>query len=337
VSENERILLAHGGGGRLSEELLRNVILPRLGNSVLARLTDAAELMIGGTRIAMSTDSFTVDPIFFPGGDIGSLAVHGTINDVAMVGADPVCLSCGFIIAEGFPMAALERIVDSMAKSATAAGVQIVTGDTKVVGRASMDGIFINTTGLGVISPEVRLGANRVSAGDKVIISGTLADHGVTILCQRQGLAFDIPVVSDSAPLHRLAAALRVLGPSLKFMRDPTRGGLAATLNELVRNAPWGIRIDEQSIPMAPAVAAALEIIGLDPLHVANEGKLVAVVAAGSEERALTLLRSSPLGANARLIGEITNEHQGLVVMKTNIGGARIIDNPAGELLPRIC
>jgi hydrogenase expression/formation protein HypE len=337
MPEPEKILLAHGGGGRLSEELIRNVILPQIPDPILQQLDDGATIQLGESRLAFSTDSFTIDPPFFPGGNIGSLAAHGTINDLCMMGADPLFLSSAIIVAEGFPIPDLQQIVHSLAAAARSAGARIVTGDTKVVSKAALDSIFINTTGIGLVPPDAQLGRERIQPGDRILLSGTIADHGVAILCCREGIRFDAELLSDSAPLHSLTRSLRTFKDHLKFMRDPTRGGVAAVLNELVAGAGWGLRIEEEAIPLRPRVQAALEILGLDPLHVANEGKLLAVVSAEVAEQALAALRALPLGRDACLIGEVVADPQGLVIMRTALGGERIVDNPAGELLPRIC
>jgi hydrogenase expression/formation protein HypE len=351
--EGNGILLAHGSGGRLSHALIEQVFLARFANPVLARLEDAAvlafaEVGAGGARLAFTTDSYVVSPIFFPGGDIGKLAVCGTVNDLAMSGATPLYLSAGFILEEGLALADLERVADSMAAAAAAAGVRIVTGDTKVVDHGKADRLFINTAGIGVVPPGVALGAERVRPGDALLVSGTLGDHGMTIMSQREGLRFDSPLVSDCAPLNGLVAALMdALARSgeeadcglqaLRFMRDPTRGGLATVLNEVAPSAGVGIEIEEGRLPVRDAVRAACELLGLDPLYVANEGKLVAFVAPEVAERALAALRAHAYGREAAIIGRVTEEHAGRVVLRTALGARRVVDMLVGEQLPRIC
>jgi len=352
--EGDHILLAHGSGGRLSHALVERLFLARFANPILARLEDAAVLALaeaggGGARLAFTTDSYVVSPIFFPGGDIGKLAVCGTVNDLAMSGATPLYLSAGFILEEGLALPDLERVADSMAAAAAAAGVRIVTGDTKVVDHGKADRLFINTAGIGVVPPGVALGAERVRPGDALLVSGTLGDHGMTIMSQREGLRFDSPLVSDCAPLNGLVAALMdALARSgeggadwglqaLRFMRDPTRGGLATVLNEVAASAGVGIEIEEGRLPVRDAVRAACELLGLDPLYVANEGKLVAFVAPELAERALTALRAHAYGREAAIIGRVTEEHTGRVVLRTALGARRVVDMLVGEQLPRIC
>jgi len=336
---DERLLLAHGGGGRLSRELLRDVFLPRFRSGILARLEDAAVLEAPGERLAFTTDSYVVHPLFFPGGDIGRLAVFGTINDLAVMGAVPRYLSCGFILEEGFERAVLERILDSMRGAATEADVEVVTGDTKVVERGKADGLFLNTAGIGAVPRGVELGADRIRPGDKVLLSGGLGEHGLAVLTQREGLKFRSEIRSDCAPIHRLCAdLLRASAPGgIRFFRDPTRGGLAATLNEAAAGRPWGIRIEEEAIPLREDVRGLCEILGLDPLHIANEGKLVAVAAPGEADRILQAMRANPLGARGAIIGEVVEKPAGRVVLRSAVGGLRILDLPAGEPLPRIC
>ena len=338
ISSHPNVLLAHGGGGRLTRELVDKLIAPAFANALLAPLHDGARLDAGGARLAFTTDSFVVRPLFFPGGDIGSLAVHGTVNDLAMCGARPLALSCGLILEEGLAMATLERVVASLAAAARAAGVPIATGDTKVVDRGKGDGVYINTAGIGLVPEGIEIDPKRARPGDVVLVSGTLADHGVAILSVREGLEFESPIVSDSAALHELVGALlERLGGRVHVLRDPTRGGAAAALEEIAGQAGVGIRLEETAIPVAEAVRGACEILGLDPLHVANEGKFLALVARDAAGEALALLRAHPLGANAAIIGEVTDAHRGQLSVRSAIGGLRLVDIPAGEPLPRIC
>jgi len=338
---NDRILLAHGSGGQLSHELVERLFLKHFGNSTLARLDDAAVIQAPGTRLAFTTDSYVVSPIFFPGGDIGKLAVCGTVNDLSMSGATPLYLSVGFILEEGLPLAELEPVVASLAATAQSAGVQIVTGDTKVVDRGKADKLFINTAGIGVVPTDVELGCDRVRPGDAILLSGAVGDHGMTIMSQREGLRFASPLMSDCAPLNGLVAAMlkeEVQGArTIHCMRDPTRGGLATTLNEIAGKAGVGIEIDEYAIPVREAVRAACELLGLDPLYVANEGKLVAFVAPKAAEALLAAMRVHEYGQEAAIIGRVTAEHASRVVLRTALGARRIVDMLVGEQLPRIC
>jgi hydrogenase expression/formation protein HypE len=333
------IRLAHGAGGRMMVDLIRDTFAPPLDNEYLRQMADSAVLQSpdSNLKLAISTDSFVVRPLFFPGGDIGSLAVHGTVNDVAMGGARPLWLTAGFILEEGLEMDVLERVVRSMAEAARRAGVLVVAGDTKVVERGHGDGIYINTAGVGVVMAGVEIGPNRAQPGDAVLLSGTVGDHGIAVLSQREGLAFETELVSDSAPLNGLVEALLAAAPHTHCLRDATRGGLAATLNELAGTSQVGIEIEESAVPVRPAVAAACEMLGFDPLTVANEGKLVAFVPAEEAQAALGALRAHPLGREAAQIGAITEEHWGMVLAHTSIGGRRVVDMPLGELLPRIC
>ena len=333
----DRVLLGHGSGGKLSADLLRDVFLAAFRNPVLARLDDQAIVSINGLRLAFTTDSFVVKPLFFPGGDIGSLAVHGTVNDLAMGGAQPLYLSAAFIIEEGLPISVLRRVVASLQEAAAGAGVTVVTGDTKVVEKGSGDGLFINTTGLGVVADTVRLSADQARPGDRVLLSGPIGDHGIAILAQREGLEFEGSIASDSAPLHTLVAAMLAASRDIRCLRDPTRGGLSSTLNEFAAQAQVGIEIDERAIPVREAVRGACELLGLDPLYVANEGKLVAVVAPGAAERVLAAMRGHPLGREAALIGTVTAVHPRLVTMRTVVGPTRIVDMLSGDQLPMIC
>ncbi|MFA6035282.1 MAG: hydrogenase expression/formation protein HypE [Myxococcota bacterium] len=337
MNNEKLILLGHGSGGRLSAELMATVVQPRLSNPVLDELGDSAVLDFPGGRLAFTTDSYVVDPIFFPGGDIGDLAVNGTVNDLAMAGADPLYLTLGMILEEGLPIADLERVLDSVKRCAAKAGVRIVAGDTKVVPRGKADRMFLNTSGVGLVPDGFVSSPGRIRTGDCLILSGTVGDHGVAVLSQRAGIGFACEAKSDTAALNRMAASLRVLGDRVHFMRDPTRGGLAATLNEACRGAAFGVEIREADIPIDRPVKAACDLLGLDPLHVANEGKMVAVVEAGSAAWALELMRSFPEGASACIIGHTVSSRPGTVVSITRSGGRRIVDLPAGEILPRIC
>jgi len=333
-----RVDLAHGSGGRAMAHLIAELFQPSLDNDWLRRGNDQAAFDVAGGRMVITTDGYVVSPLFFPGGDIGSLAVHGTINDIAMSGAKPLYLSAAFIIEEGFPLRDLQRIADSMGAASRAAGVPVVTGDTKVVERGKADGVFITTTGVGVVPAGLDLSAQQAQVGDKVLLSGTIGDHGVAVMSQRQNLAFETSIVSDSAALHGLVAAMVAAAPqALRVMRDPTRGGLAATLNELAQQSGVGFRLDEQQLPVRPEVAAACELLGLDPLYVANEGKLVAVVAADAADSVLAAMRAHPLGRDAALIGEVVEDDHRFVQMTTSFGGGRIVDWLSGEQLPRIC
>ena len=335
----ERILLGHGSGGKLSADLLQQIFLPALGNPVLDRLEDQAIVSINGssTRFAVTTDSFVVKPLFFRGGDIGSLAVHGTINDLAMGGATPLWLTAAFILEEGLPLDTLKRVVNSMREAATHAGVPIITGDTKVVEKGSADGLFINTTGIGQVRDGILLSASQAQPGDVILVSGFLGDHGIAILAEREGLQFETQVVSDSAALHELVATLLDATHEIRCLRDPTRGGLSSTLNEIAACSRVGMELDETSIPVREEVRGACEMLGLDPLYVANEGKLVAVVAPHAAQTALRALRNHPLGKYAAIIGRVLSDHPRMVVMRTPFGTTRIVDMLAGDQLPRIC
>lgn len=337
LGKRDRIVLGHGSGGRLSAELLRDVFLPLFSNPVLDRMDDQAIFEIGGSKIAFTTDSFVVKPLFFPGGDIGSLAVHGTVNDLAMGGARPLVLSAGFILEEGFPMEDLQRIAASMAKAAAAAGVAVVTGDTKVVERGKGDGLFVNTTGIGLVSDNVRLSASQARPGDRVILSGPIGDHGIAILAKREGLEFDTEILSDSAPLHELVAAMLDVSTEIRCLRDPTRGGLSSALNEIAEQSGVSIQIEETRVPVHDQVKGACELLGLDPLYVANEGKLVAIVAPEAADIILAAMRSNERGREATIIGTVGEKRAGLVTMRTAFGSTRIVDLLAGDQLPRIC
>jgi hydrogenase expression/formation protein HypE len=340
VSDSDKIKgeikLAHGAGGRLSHQLAR-IFAGVFDNPLLAPLADSAVFDLGGTRVAFTTDSHVVSPLFFPGGDVGRLAVFGTCNDLAVMGAKPLYLSCGMIIEEGFAAQELERVVASLAQAAQEAGVIIVTGDTKVVQRGKGDGIFINTAGLGVIEPGADLCGDDPEPGDRVILSGTLGDHAAAILTAREGLRFAGDLVSDCAPLAGMLGDLLRGCRGVKWMRDPTRGGLAAALNELAENRPFGIILEEEALPLKPQVRGLCELLGFDPLHLANEGKAVIIVRHQDAEAALKILQSHSLGRDAAIIGRLEDRPVGRVVLNTAIGGKRILDMPAGELLPRIC
>ncbi|MBB1092159.1 hydrogenase expression/formation protein HypE [Rhodopseudomonas palustris] len=336
--KNGRVDLSHGAGGRAMAHLIGEIFHEAFDNDLLRRGNDQAAFDVVGGRMVMTTDGYVVSPLFFPGGDIGSLAVHGTINDVAMAGAKPLYLSAGFIIEEGFPLADLKRIADSMGAASRDAGVPIVTGDTKVVERGKADGVFITTTGVGVAPAELVLSSELACPGDKVLLSGFIGDHGVAVMSQRQNLAFETSIVSDSAALHELVAAMVAAAPqALRVMRDPTRGGLAATLNELAQQSAVGFRLDEDAVPIRPEVAAACELLGLDPLYVANEGKLIAIVASEAADTVLAAMRAHPLGRDAAIIGEVIADDHHFVQMTTSFGGGRIVDWLSGEQLPRIC
>lgn len=335
--EAGRIELIHGGGGRAAARLLEEVFYPAFANPVLERRDDQAVMPWRGGRMAMSTDAHVVSPLFFPGGDIGSLSVHGTVNDVAMSGAHPSSIAAAFILEEGFPLKDLVRVVKSMADAALEAGVCIVTGDTKVVERGKADGMYIVTTGIGVVPPGCELSGRNARPGDAVLVSGYLGDHGVAILSARGQLGFEADVVSDTASLHTLVSSLVASGVALRCLRDPTRGGLAAVLNEVSQQSGVGMVIDERALPVRPAVRSACELLGLEPLHLANEGKLVAVCAAPDAHRALEVMRAHPLGRDAARIGEVIADPLGFVQTRTALGGRRILAWPAGDPLPRIC
>lgn len=338
IAAKDTVLLGHGSGGKLSAELIRDVFLPALNNPVLACLEDQAIVRVNGQRLAMTTDSFVVKPLFFPGGNIGSLAVHGTVNDLAMGGAVPLFLSAAFIIEEGLPMEQLQRVVASMHLAAEQAGVQVVTGDTKVVERGKGDGLFINTTGIGVVAEGLDLSASAAQPGDKVLLSGPIGDHGIAILAQREGLEFETTIESDSAALHTLVAAmLTAARPDIRCMRDPTRGGVSSTLNEIAQQSRVGIELREWTIPIREEVRGACELLGLDPLYVANEGKLIAIVAPQAGDTVLQAMKAHPLGTESAIIGTVKESDPGLVIMRTAIGTARIVDMLSGDQLPRIC
>ncbi|HRY07391.1 MAG TPA: hydrogenase expression/formation protein HypE [Hyphomicrobiaceae bacterium] len=329
--------MTHGGGGRAMAELIRTVFHRHLANSHLAQGNDGAVLELPPGRVVMSTDGHVISPLFFPGGDIGSLAVHGTVNDVAMMGARPLYMSAGFILEEGFALTDLERIVQSMARAARDAGIAIVTGDTKVVEQGKGDGIFITTTGVGVIPDGVNVSGNLAREGNAIVVSGTIGDHGLAILSKRENLEFETEIQSDSAALHTLVAAMLEAVPTIGVLRDPTRGGLAATLNEIAQQSKVGMMLDEDAIPIKRDVAAGCELLGLDPLYVANEGKLIAICDAADADRLLQVMRTHPLGQDASIVGTVVEDRNAMVQMRTKFGGARVVDYLAGEQLPRIC
>ena len=337
MDERRKILLAHGSGGKLSDDLVRDIFLRQFDNNILSRLTDAAVLDIRGTSLAFTTDSYVVNPILFPGGDIGKLSVCGTVNDLAVMGAKPLFISCGLIIEEGLDYAVLEKVVKSMRRAADAAGIKIVTGDTKVVEKGSVDKLFINTSGIGLLKKGSHLSLREVQVGDKIILNGTIGDHGMAVLSKRGDFDFQTGVVSDCAPLCDLIGRVLSTSSKVRFMRDPTRGGLAATLNEAVKGAEWGILIEEENVPVKEEVKSIAELLGFDPLYIANEGKVVLVVAPEDAEMVCRLMREDKLGEDSRIIGEIVAEPRGKVGMKTLVGGTRIVDMPVGEQLPRIC
>lgn len=338
LADYPTIVMGHGGGGKLGNELVEHLFVPAFRNPALENLGDAAVLELGGARLALSTDSFVVQPLFFPGGSIGELAVNGTVNDLAVSGAVPKTLSAGFILEEGFPLAQLAAIVQAMAKAAAAAGVQIVTGDTKVVERGHGDGCYINTAGIGVLRDGVQVGPHRARPGDAIIVSGTIGDHGMAIMSVREGLEFESPIRSDCAALNGLiAAVLDAAGGAVRAMRDPTRGGLASTLNEIAQASDVGVLIDEAKVPVRPEVQSACELLGLDPVYVANEGKAVFFVAPDAADKVLEALRAHPLGRSAARIGHATAEHKGMLIARTTMGASRVIAMQIGEQLPRIC
>ncbi|MGA3334310.1 MAG: hydrogenase expression/formation protein HypE [Terracidiphilus sp.] len=332
------IVMGHGGGGKLGNELVEHLFLPAFRNPALENLGDAAVLDLAGGRLTMSTDSFVVQPLFFPGGSIGELAVNGTVNDLAVSGAEPKFLSTSFILESGFPLAQLAAIVEAMARAAATAGVKIVTGDTKVVGRGYGDGCYINTTGIGLLRAGIQVGPYRAQPGDAILVSGFIGDHGMAIMSVREGLEFESQIRSDCAALNgMIAGVLDTAGASVHAMRDPTRGGLASTLNEIAQASGVGMAIDEASLPVRPEVQSACELLGLDPVYVANEGKAVFFVAPQAAEQVLAVLRAHPLGKDAARIGQVTAEHKRMLVARTALGANRVIPIQTGEQLPRIC
>jgi hydrogenase expression/formation protein HypE len=337
LPDHKQIVLGHGSGGKLTQDLIEKIFLPNFWNDYLAQLNDQAVLEVNGSRLAFTTDSFVVTPIFFPGGDIGRLAINGTVNDLAMCGAVPRFIAAAFILEEGLAADDLVRVVESMRMAAAEAGVLLVTGDTKVVNRGKGDQVFITTTGLGVLERPGEISADRARPGDRILLSGTIGDHGMAIMSQREGLEFEGPIESDTAALHTLVAAMLEASPEIHCLRDPTRGGVATTLNEIASRSGVGMEIDVRSIPVHESVRGACEILGLDPLYVANEGKLVAVVAPEAADAVLDQMRRHPLGGDACCIGEVVASHPRRVLVKTEIGGSRVLDVMMGEQLPRIC
>lgn len=337
LSRSDQVLLGHGSGGRLSAELLSEVFLPAFSNEVLSRLEDQATLPFGQGRLAFTTDSYVVRPIFFPGGDIGKLAVNGTVNDLAVGGAKPLYLSASFIIEEGLPIAELKQVVDSMSEACRKAGVTLVTGDTKVVDRGKGDKLFITTSGIGVVPEGLSLSVAGARPGDQIIVSGTIGDHGIAIMSVREGIEFETVLESDSAPLHELTRMMLEVAPSIRCMRDPTRGGVASALHEIAAASKVGVKLDQTGIPLRAEVKAACEMLGLDPLFVANEGKLIAIVPPQEADRLLAAMRKHPLARDAALIGEVVVDHPGVVTIKSSLGGQRVVTLLAGEQLPRIC
>lgn len=335
--KTKRIQMDHGAGGRASHDLVAKTFMPALANPILKELNDSALLNFQDVRLAMSTDSYVVDPIFFPGGDIGSLAVHGTVNDLAMRGAQPCYLSVGFILEEGLEITDLEKLLTSMAEAAREAGVQVVAADTKVVERGKADRIFINTAGVGIIAPGVDIAGQNAKPGDFVLINGPVGDHGIAVLSTREGLSFQTEIQSDSAPLNKLVSDMLEVSRNIHVLRDPTRGGVATALNEVANQSAVGIELEESSLPVRHEVNAACEMLGLDPLYVANEGKVLVMVAPEDADQVLYKMRQHPLGGDSCIIGRVVSEHPGRVVLHTGIGGRRIVDMLSGEQLPRIC
>ncbi|MFF0112698.1 hydrogenase expression/formation protein HypE [Streptomyces prasinus] len=337
VRDRPRVVMGHGGGGAMSAELIEQVVLPGLGGPVRAALTDSAVVELGGARLAFSTDSFVVRPLFFPGGSIGDLAVNGTVNDLAMSGARAAFLSCGLILEEGVELATVSRVAEALGAAARAAGVRVVTGDTKVVESGHGDGVYINTSGIGLIPAGVDLRPERVTPGDVVMVSGAIGVHGVAIMSERENLRFETGIESDCAALGGLVDAMLSVTPDLHVLRDPTRGGLAASLNEIAAASGCGVVVRERSVPVPQPVAGACAMLGLDPMYVANEGKLVAFVPREHADAVLAAMRAHPLGHEAAVIGEAVTDHPGMVVARTGLGGTRVVDMPMGEQLPRIC
>jgi hydrogenase expression/formation protein HypE len=331
------IVLGHGGGGKLSSELVEHLFLPAFASATLAGLGDSAIVDVAGTRVAFSTDSFVVRPLFFPGGNIGELAVNGTVNDIAMSGAQPIAMSVGFILEEGLPLAQLGLIAEATGKAARDAGVELVTGDTKVVDQGHGDGVYLNTSGFGIVPEGVTIGPDRARPGDAVIVSGDIGVHGIAIMSVREGIEFGTVVESDTMPLNGLVAAMLEASRDVHALRDPTRGGLAATLNEIARTSKVGVEYEERLVPVPEAVASACNFLGLDPIHVANEGKLVAMVPAAVVDDVLAAMQAHPAGSGAVVIGRVVDDHPGVVVAHTAIGGTRIVDTQVGQQLPRIC
>lgn len=335
--KNDKVDMTHGGGGRAMAQLIEHLFRASFANPILDRADDQAQFAIQGVRLAMTTDSYVISPLFFPGGDIGSLAVHGTVNDLAMAGAKPLYLTAGFILEEGFPLTELQRIVHSMAAAAQDAGVQVVTGDTKVVERGKGDGVYINTAGVGIVPDGVTISGDRACPGDKVIVSGTIGDHGVAIMALRSGMSFETAIRSDSAPLYGLVARMLDVCPGIRVLRDPTRGGVAATLNEIAQASRIGVLLNEAALPIRPEVFGACELLGLDPLNVANEGKLIAIVPADKADAVIDAMHCHRYGKDAAVIGSVVEDANRFVRMRTRMGGERVVDWLNGEQLPRIC
>jgi hydrogenase expression/formation protein HypE len=337
LRDSPKVVMGHGGGGQLSAELVEHLFVPAFTDGERRPLADSAVLTLGGARLAFSTDTYVVRPLFFPGGSIGELAVNGTVNDLACSGAVPAVLSCGFVLEEGTDLSLVGRIAEAMGAAARAAGVRIVTGDTKVVDAGHGDGVYLNTAGIGLVPDGVDIRPDRAAVGDVVVVSGPIGQHGVAIMSVREGLEFGTRIVSDTAPLADLVATMLAAEADLHVLRDPTRGGLATTLNEIATASRVGIRLEERAIPVPPEVGNACALLGLDPMYVANEGKLVAFVPAASAETVLAAMREHPAGHGATVIGECVADHPGIVVARTTFGATRVVDMPLGEQLPRIC
>ncbi|MEO7502803.1 MAG: hydrogenase expression/formation protein HypE [Gemmatimonadaceae bacterium] len=340
ILRDEHITLSHGSGGKSTHTLIDALMVPAFANAALDGFADSAVLStngVGSPRFAFTTDSYVVSPLFFPGGDIGSLAINGTINDLAMSGARPVCLSVGLILEEGLEMDVLRRVIASLAAASAAAGVPVVTGDTKVVHRGKADRLFINTSGVGIMRDGLNLSVESVRPGDVVIVSGDVGDHGLAVMLAREALEIEADIRTDSAPLHELVAAILAAAPNTRLLKDPTRGGLATTLNEIARHAGVGIAVEEEKVPVKREVRGACEMLGIDPMHIANEGKLVAIVSAEEAHAAVDAMRAHPAGVGSAIIGEVRSEPEGMVILKTPIGGSRVLDMLVGDPLPRIC
>jgi len=335
--KTDRILLDHGSGGKISHSLTLDIMLPAFDNPMLSKLNDGAILNIGGKKLAFSTDTYVVDPIFFPGGNIGELAIYGTVNDIAMCGGIPMYLSAGLVIEEGFLISDLEKIIKSMGAAAEKAGVKVVTGDTKVVPKGAADKIFINTSGIGLIPDNIDVGSDKALPGDKIILSGTIADHGITVLTQREGMTFTSSIKSDTAPLNGMVERIFNSSRDVHVLRDPTRGGVGTSLNEIAEKSNCGIKIYENKIPVKNEVKGICELLGFDPLYIANEGKLIAFVASKDAEKVLSAIREDEFGKDACIIGEVVSGHPGKVFLETGIGGTRMVDMLTGDQLPRIC
>ncbi|MEA1964648.1 MAG: hydrogenase expression/formation protein HypE [Candidatus Aerophobetes bacterium] len=331
------ISLAHGNGGKLTQELIKDILLPCFNNPLLAPLTDSAIFEVNRTKFAFTTDSYVIKPLFFSGGDIGKLSVSGTINDLAVMGAKPIFISCGLIIEEGLPLSTLKKIVSSVEKTARYAGVSVITGDTKVVEKGSADGMFINTSGIGIVPSGINLSLERVEVGDRIIVNGTVGDHSVAVLSEREELGFSESVSSDCAPLYEMVEKLKPYWGNIKFMRDPTRGGVAGVLNEIVQNQSFGIKLQERNIPFREETTALCELLGIDPLYLANEGKILFFVEPEKAEQILQILHTHPLGKKSSIIGEVVARSPGKVYLETSIGTKRVLDMLIEDQLPRIC